>query len=121
MVGNTPLSMTRFYPEFDMDPPDEYYAEEWARRCEEEDAKAEDDLFMMMQAADKIGADWALARPMVVDIIKSLYSSLDPQNTTEAAILFHLESADRIVRVQNKAAARMIEYESDHRRDFGHP
>ena len=35
--------MSRFYPEFDMDPPDEYYAEEWERRCKEMDEQAEED------------------------------------------------------------------------------
>lgn len=100
-----------------MSPPDEYYAEEWERRCKEEDEKAEEELFGLMQAADKIGANWALARPMVKDIVQSLFKHLDPSNTTEAALLYHLEAADRICRVQDNAGERMVEYESDHHRD----
>ena len=117
MVGRHSHTMTRFYPEFDMSPPDEYYANEWERRCRELDEEAEENLLGLMQAADKVGSDWARARPEVTGIIRLLFDLLDPSNTTEAALMYEIEKADRICRVQNQAAKRMIEYESDHYRD----
>ena len=104
-----------------MDPPDEYYAEEWERRCKEMDEQAEEDLLTAMMATDKVGSNWGTARPEVVAIIKALFTALDPSNITEATIMYEIEKADRICRVQDRAANRMMEYENDAHRDTPWP
>ena len=74
-----------------------------------------------MMATDKVGSNWGTARPEVVAIIKALFTALDPSNITEATIMYEIEKADRICRVQDRAANRMMEYENDAHRDTPWP
>ena len=110
---------TVFYPEFNEGPPDEYYAEEWERRCKEMDEKAEQELFDLFKTADVLGADYGKARPEVGAIIRTLFDTLDPSNPTEASLMHLLEKADRICRVSSKAMERMVAIEADRHRYSG--
>jgi hypothetical protein len=85
-----------FYPDYSEEPPDEYYEQKFQEHCDENDAKAKQELFDLAIMSESIGATFTSPRPAVATIISNLYLILDDSHPVEASLKHLMEKAERI-------------------------
>lgn len=86
----------RFYPDYSEEPPDEYYEQKFKDHCEENDAKAYQELLDLAMMSERNNTHFMAPRPQVAQIIANLYLTLDDSHPVEAALKHLMEKAERL-------------------------